>query len=236
MANLHISVQSDGELTFFHLFILQDMSSPGTESLQVDINLPPDVPQYVVEEQEAGASQAFQNPTQAAPPVIVNVFTRKFQSTLGFSNAQAQILAEGRYDTTDRVIYWKVSDIQSWCQLKTNIPMSHGGLSFGEREIKCLQPIAWWVTDLTLQGKPIELNHFKSDIMSGAIEESRLNYEDTRDRKGELDKPKELAHDKWTQWEDSIYNYLSLQNNIHGVPLSNIIGKETSGPDDSETM
>ena len=87
------------------------MSSPGTESLQADVNLHPDVPQYVVEEQEVGASQAFQNPTQVAPPVIDNVFTRKLHNTLGFSNAQSQILSEGSYDTTDRVIYRKFSDI-----------------------------------------------------------------------------------------------------------------------------
>ena len=60
--------------------------------------------------------------------------------------------------------------------------------------------------DLTLQGKIINLNNFKTDIIADAIEESRIDFEDTRDIKGELRKTKEFSHEKWTQWEDSIYN------------------------------
>ena len=55
-----------------------------------------------------------------------------------------------------------------------------------------------------LQGKIIDINNFRTDILSDTIEESRLDFEDTRYRKGELIKPKELSHEKWTQWEDSI--------------------------------
>ena len=57
--------------------------------------------------------------------------------------------------------------------------MSRGGMYFGDRNIKCLQEMSWWVTDLTLQGKNIYLNNFKCDVMSDAIEESRLDFEDT---------------------------------------------------------
>ena len=48
------------------------------------------------------------------------------------------------------------------------------------------------MTDLTLQGKIIDLNKSKTDILADAIEESRLDFEDTRDGKGELIKPKEF--------------------------------------------
>ena len=60
------------------------------------------------------------------------------------------------YDTTDAVLYWKFSDMQYWCHLKANIYVSPGGLSFGYRKIKYLKALTWWLTDLTLQGKPIE--------------------------------------------------------------------------------
>ena len=66
--------------------------------------------------------------------------------------------------------------------------------------------MAWWVTDFTLRGNIIDLNNFKNDIIDDAIEQYRLDFEDTRDVKGYLNKPKELSHEKWTQWKDIIYN------------------------------
>lgn len=56
-------------------------------------------------------------------------------------------------------------------------------LSFRERKIKFLQELAWWVTELTLWGKSIELDNFNSDILSDTIEEYQIEYEDTRDGK-----------------------------------------------------
>ena len=108
--------------------------------------------------------------------------------------------------------------------MKSNIPLSCGGKYFFNRKIKCLQTLAWWVTYLMLWGKNIDLNYFKSDVMSDAIEEYQLNFEDTRDGKADLSNPKELSHKKWTQWEGRIYKYLS--------PLSYIIIKYTPSPDD----
>ena len=61
------------------------------------------------------------------------------------------------------------------------------------------------MTYLTLQGKIINLNHFKTDIIACAVEESYLDFEDTRDGKEELINTKELSHEKWDQWEDIIY-------------------------------
>ena len=68
--------------------------------------------------------------------------------------------------------------------------MIRGSISFEYRKIKCLQALDWWVTNLTLQGKNIDLNNYKSDFMSNMIEEYQLNFEDTRDVKGGLSNPK----------------------------------------------
>ena len=48
--------------------------------------------------------------------------------------------------------------------------------------------------DLTLRGKIIDLNNFKNDILSDDIEDSWIDFEDTRDGKGYLSKTKELSH------------------------------------------
>ena len=60
---------------------------------------------------------------------------------------------------------------------------------------------------MTLRGKIIDLNHFKTDILSGDIEESRINFEDRIYGKGDRSNPKALLHEKWNHWEDSIYTY-----------------------------
>ena len=78
--------------------------------------------------------------------------------------------------------------------------MIRGGVSYGDRKIECLQAMAWWVTYLTLWGKIIDLNKFKTDILDYAIEESRLDFEDIIDGKGEPSKPKEFSNENWTQW------------------------------------
>ena len=71
---------------------------------------------------------------------------------------------------------------------------------------------------MTLWGKIIDLNNFKTDILADVIEESRIYFEDTRDGKGELRKPKEFSHENWIQWEDSIYNYFVSRKTSHVFP------------------
>ena len=103
------------------------------------------------------------------------------------------MLDDGHY-SQESVLYWKSKFIKEWCKLKSNIPEIRGGISYGDRNIKCLKVLAWWVTDLMLRGKIIDLNNFKIDILSDAIDDSRLDYEETRYGKGELSNSKELSH------------------------------------------
>ena len=63
--------------------------------------------------------------------------------------------------------------------IKIHIPCEmHWFISYGYRKIKCLQALSWWATDLTLRGKIIDLNHFKTDILADDIDESCINLED----------------------------------------------------------
>ena len=72
---------------------------------------------------------------------------------------------------------------------------------------------------MTLRGKIIDLDNFKTDILDDTIEDYRLGFEDTRYGKGELSKPKEFSREKRNQWEDSIYNYFASRKKSPGVPL-----------------
>ena len=80
----------------------------------------------------------------------------------------------------------------------------------------------------------MDLNKFKSGILSGAIVESRLDSKDTIDDKGDLIKTKEFSHEKCTQWEDRINKYFSQRKKIRVVPLSYVIRKYTPSPEDRE--
>ena len=80
---------------------------------------------------------------------------------------------------------------------------------------------------MTLQVKIIDLNNFKTGNIDDSIEESWLDFEEIRDRKGGLSNPKEFSHENWTQWEDIIYYYFTLRENSRGVPLSYVIIKDT---------
>ena len=87
---------------------------------------------------------------------------------------------------------------------------------------------------MTLRGKIIDLNKFETDIIADAIEESRIHFEETRYGKGDLRKPKELSCEKWTQWEDRVYNYFASRKKNRGVPLSYVTIKDMLSPEDSE--
>ena len=83
---------------------------------------------------------------------------------------------------------------------KSKIPDIRSGVSYGDRKINLSQAMALWLTDLTLRGKIVDLNNFKTDILSDAIEESQIDFEYTINGKRDLSKPKEFSHEKWTQW------------------------------------
>ena len=113
----------------------------------------------------------------AAPSVLVSIFAGTLQDILGFTSTQVRVLMDDGYDGQESVLYWKLTYIKEWCQLKAKISVSHGGVFYGDRKIKCLQALVWWVTDLTLRDKIIDINNVKTDILAGAIDEYQLDYE-----------------------------------------------------------
>ena len=128
----------------------------------------------------------------AAPSVSANIFNGTLQGIINFTNTQVKVLVDSGYDIQYLVLYWKFTDIKDWYQLKSMIPANSGGIYDGDRKIKGLQALDCWVTNLTLQCKIIDLNRFKTETLAYAIEESWLDFEDTRYGKGELSNPKDF--------------------------------------------
>lgn len=151
-------------------------------------------------------------------------------NVLRLSNNQADILQEDGYDTIDCLIHWKFSDIRDWCELKTKLPATRGGVTYGDRKIKVLQALAWWATDRHLRGKPINLNELDRNQLEICIEEAQLEHDDSK-KSHDTEKPSKFTHDTWTVWEESVYNYLHMLRNSRGVPLYYVIRKDQ--PDES---
>ena len=60
-----------------------------------------------------------------------NIFTGKLQGILGFTITQVRVLVENGYVSQASVLYWKFTNIKEWCQLKSKIPDSRGGVYDG---------------------------------------------------------------------------------------------------------
>ena len=160
------------------------MSATGADSTGVYKTPPTEAPQVSIVVQVTTAVQS----------VPVNISTGTIQDIIGFTNTQVRVLVDDGYDSQASFLYWRFADIKEWCQLKYKIPTSCSRISYGYMKIKYLQEMDWRVTDLMLRGKIIDLNHFETDILADAIEESWLDFEDTRYVKGGLGKPKEFPH------------------------------------------
>ena len=94
----------------------------------------------------------------------------------------------------DTILHWRFTKIREWFQLKAKIYMICYDIYFEDRKIKHIQALYWWVTDLTLRGKNVDLNHFKRDVLSDVSEESGINFEDIIDCNGDMSNPKYFSH------------------------------------------
>ena len=58
------------------------------------------------------------------------------------------------------------------------------------------------------------------------MEEACIAHEETKNDDVDLDKPEKFSHEKWIQWEESMYNYLSSVKNTYDIPLVYVIRKD----------
>ena len=83
-----------------------------------------------------------------------------FEKVCNFTQAQYGTLILDGYDNTESVIHWKFDDIRKWANNKAKLTAIQGGCSYGDRRIKCLQGLVYWITYLTMHGKTVVLTDF----------------------------------------------------------------------------
>ena len=105
-------------------------------------------------------------------------FLHTITNMLGFSVKQREVISDDGYDTIYTIINWKYDKIRKFCTTNSNLTTTRRENSYGDQKIKCLQALAWWVTNLTLRGQHIFLADFDAFIMEDYIDEAKLDYED----------------------------------------------------------
>ena len=78
------------------------------------------------------------------------------------------------------------------------------------------------------------INEFDDDALDEAIIESELDYNDSK-KDAVLDKPNKFSHEKWQEWEESVYNYFASFRNARSIPYAYVIRKLTN-PVDTANM
>ena len=139
-------------------------------------------------------------------------FLNKITNILGLSVEQLEVLSNEISKKIFTIIHWKYEKTQEWCTTKYKLTITRGEVPYGDRNIKCVQKLAWWDKKLTLGETHIELSEFNATMMADFIDEANFDYEDGK-KDSDIDKPDNISHRKWLVWEDMGYTYLNNTKN-----------------------
>jgi len=105
----------------------------------------------------------------------------------------------------------------------SNRPANRGGRRFGDRKIKELQALAWFMTDRQSRGLTVDLELYcqQADQYISLAEIDSMVAKDE-----DITKPSKFKYNEWNQWEESVYLYLNSLTSNCGAPLSYVIRKE----------
>jgi len=104
----------------------------------------------------------------------------------------------------------------------SNLPANRGGQQFGDRRIKQLQALAWFLTDRALRGLDFNLNLYKQEAVQ-YISYAEIDAESSKDEAAE--KSAKFKYAQWARWEESVYLYLDSIISKSGGPLSYVVRK-----------
>ena len=151
----------------------------------------------------------------------------------GFTRQQCVTLRDQGYMTLSDFVGWEYKDVRSLLENLSNRPTTRGGQQYGDRRIKQLQALAWFVTDRHSRGLTYDLELYQSE-MDSYIQFAKIDSQ--IDRKATADKPDKFKYADWIKWEESVYIYLNSIITNAGVPLSYVIRKDLEEDTDWEEL
>jgi len=151
---------------------------------------------------------------------ILHQLLRKFHN---FNREQCAKLRTEGYSSLSDLVNWKFKDIRSLLEKLSNRPTTRGGQQYGDRKIKELQALSWFITDRSRRGLSFDLDLFRQGACS-YITYAEIDAEIGKDEAA--DKPQKFKYVNWNKWEESVYIYLDSVVRKSGTPLSYVIRKD----------
>jgi len=133
-----------------------------------------------------------------------------------------KLRAEGNSSLSD-LINWKFKDIRLLLENLSNHPTNPGGQQIGDKKIKELQALSWFITDRSRRGLTFDLNLYRQEA-SMYITYAEIDAEIGNDEAAV--KPDKFKYVNWNKWEESVYIYLDSIVGKSGAPLSYVIRKD----------
>ena len=151
----------------------------------------------------------------------------------GLTKEQCVTLRDQGYMTLSDLVDWEYKDVRSLLENLSIRPTSRGGWEFGDRRIKQLQALSWFVTDRDWRGLTYDMDLYQAELntyIKFAKIDSQIGKDDA------ADKPEKFKYSDWNKWEESVYTYLNSIITKAGVPLSYVIRKELEEDTDWESL
>ncbi len=151
----------------------------------------------------------------------------------GFKKEQCLTLRDQGYMTLSDLVDWEYKDVRSLLENLSNRPSSRGGQQFGDKRIKQLQALSWFVTDRDRRGLSYYLELYQAEVkmyIKFAKIDSQIGKEEV------ADKPEKFKYSNWTKWEESLYIYLNSVITKDGIPLLYVIRKDLKDDVDWESL
>ena len=172
---------------------------------------PPPLPQWVIEADTLGLQGEHRQ---------LHQLLREFHH---FNKDQCTKLRAEGYSSLSDLVNWKYKEIRSLLENLSNRPTTRGGQHFGDRRIRELQALSWFLTDRSRRGLSFDLDLYRqeaTEYISFAAIDSEIASDEA------ADKPDKFKYANWSKWEESVYIYLDSIVAKSGVPLSYVIRKD----------
>ena len=142
-----------------------------------------------------------------------------------FTVGQYSTLREEGYGTLHELRNWRHKSIQTLLTNLSNRPANRGGQRYGDKRIRQIQAITWFVNDSFSRGVPIDVSTYEADP-DICIRNAALAAEHAEQDSSTADKPVKFTYKSWITWEESVEVYLESVISSCGAPLSYVIRKD----------
>ena len=119
-----------------------------------------------------------------------------------FNREQCAKLRDEGYSSFSDLVNWKYKDIRSLLENLSNRPTTRGGQQFGDRRIKELQALSWFLTDRHRRGLSFDLDLYRQEA-TAYISFAEIDSEIAKDEAA--NKQEKFKYANWNKWEESVY-------------------------------